>query len=284
MTDNAPVWRLIDAGPLDGPANMALDEALLCCFDAGRSLPVLRLYGWNPPALSVGRYQDAAAALDLELCAADGVPVVRRMTGGGIIFHAQELTYSMVCAPEHIGEVVGVKDGFRKLCGFLLGTYQRLGLEAAFAGDLNHAGERLGERTAFCFAGKEEFDVLVNGLKIGGNAQRRLRGAILQHGSIPLESRVQDALRYLRDPAPGAAGAVSLAELGLRPELAALKGMLVDSFQERLGVRLPAAALTADELASAARLEKTKYRSDEWNLAGTLSAAPVGAPFAGAMP
>ena len=270
MTESAPLWRLIDDGPLDGPSNMALDEALLSCFDAQHSLPVLRLYGWNPPALSVGRYQDAAASLNLELCAAEGIPVVRRMTGGGIILHARELTYSIVCAPEHIGEVVGVKDGFRRLCGFLLGTYQRLGLDAAFATDLNQAGAPLGLRTAFCFAGKEEFDVLVRGQKIGGNAQRRLRGAILQHGSIPLESQVQDALRYLRDPAPGAAGAVSLAELGLWPEPAALKGMLVESFQERLGVRLQAVPPSAAELVAAAQLEQTKYRCDDWNLAGKL--------------
>jgi len=268
MTQPAPLWRLIDGGPLDGPANMALDEALLNCFDPRHSLPVLRLYGWEPPALSVGRYQDAAAALRLELCAADSVPVVRRMTGGGIIFHGQELTYSIVCAPGQVGEAAGVKDGFRRLCGFLLGTYQRLGLDAAFATDRNAAGDQLGRRTAFCFAGKEEFDVLVNGRKIGGNAQRRLRGAILQHGSIPLESRVRDALRYLREPAPGAAGAVSLAEIGLRPELSVLKEALVESFQQRLGVRLLASAPSAGELAEAARLEETKYRCDAWNLAG----------------
>jgi len=265
MNEDAPVWRLIDGGPLDGPANMALDEALLGCFDPQRSQPVLRLYGWEPPALSVGRYQDAAAALDLGRCAADGVPVVRRMTGGGIIYHADELTYSLICSPEQIGEVAGVKDGFRRLCSFLLGTYQRLGLDAAFAVDLNLAGAPLGQRTAFCFAGKEEFDVLVCGRKIGGNAQRRLRGAILQHGSIPLENRVRDGLRYLNDPASGATDAVSLAELGLRPELAALKNMLTEVFEERLGVRLEPSAPSAAELAEMARLEETKYRCREWN-------------------
>jgi len=266
MKQAAPTWRLIDTGPLDGPANMALDEALLSCFDKKHSLPVLRLYGWNPSALSVGRYQDADAALKLDLCGADGIPVVRRMTGGGIIFHAQELTYSIVCAPEQAGEATGVKDGFRRLCGFLLGTYLRLGLQAAFATDLNKSGERLGERTAFCFAGKEEFDVMVNGRKIGGNAQRRLRGAILQHGSIPLESRVQDALRYLKEPAPGAAAAVSLAELGLQPEPGQLKQMLVDAFQESLGVSLVPGRPSAVELRVAAQLEEEKYRSSTWNI------------------
>ena len=266
MMQTAPTWRLIDTGPLDGPSNMALDEALLACFDKKQSLPVLRLYGWNPPALSVGRYQDAGAALLLELCAADGVPVVRRMTGGGIIYHAQELTYSIVCAPEQVGEAAGVKQGFRRLCGFLLGTYRRLGLDAAFAADLNASGERLGERTAFCFAGKEEFDVLVNGRKIGGNAQRRLSGAILQHGSIPLESRVREGLRYLKEPAPGAAGSVSLAELGLRPEPEQLKQMLVQAFEERLGVRLVPDQLSPEELAAAAQLEEKKYRCRSWNI------------------
>jgi lipoate-protein ligase A len=268
MKHDRPVWRLIDQGPLDGPSNMALDEALLSCFDAKLSQPILRLYGWNPPALSIGRYQKADSALKLDLCQADGVPVVRRMTGGGIIFHAQELTYSLICSPQQLGEPAGVKEGFRKLCAFLLGTYRRLGLEPAFAVDLNPAGERLGARTDFCFAGKEEFDLLVNGRKIGGNAQRRMRGAILQHGSIPLENRLQDAFRYLAQPAPGAAGAISLAELGLRPELESLKAMLTDAFQEALGVKLHRDRLTVEEEQAAARLEEQKYRSSEWNLAG----------------
>lgn len=261
-------WRLIDTGPLDGPANMALDEALLACFDKQRSQPLLRLYGWDPPALSVGRYQAAEAALKLDLCAQEDVPVVRRMTGGGIIYHAQELTYSIVCAPEHLG-LAGVKDGFRRLCGFLLGTYRRLGLEASFAADLNHSGERLGERTAFCFAGKEDFDVLVQGRKIGGNAQRRLSGAILQHGSIPLESRVQHGLRYLKEPAPAAVNSVSLAELGVTPELSHLKRMLVESFEECLGASLSKDGPSAAELDAARRFEEQKYRSDRWNLGGT---------------
>ena len=260
-------WRLIDTGPLDGPANMALDEALLSCFDKERPRPLLRLYGWDPPALSVGRYQDARGALRLDLCEAEGVPVVRRMTGGGIIYHARELTYSIVCSPEHLG-LNGVKEGFRRLCGFLLGTYGRLGLEASFAVDSNSTGERLGERTAFCFAGKEEFDVLANGRKIGGNAQRRLSGAILQHGSIPLENRVRHGLRYLKEPAPGASNSVSLAELGLTPELESLKQLLADAFRERLAVNLVPEQPSAAELRCAAKLEEQKYRNNNWNIHG----------------
>ena len=270
MFQTSTPWRLIDTGALDGPRNMALDEALLDCFRKDPTRPVLRLYGWSPAALSVGRYQDAAAALRLELCEEEGVPVVRRMTGGGIIYHAAEVTYCIVCAPEHLGDRTGVKDGFRTLCGFLLGTYRRLGLDARFAVDLNPSGERLGERTSFCFAGKEEFDVVVDGHKIGGNAQRRLSGAILQHGSIPLQNRVREGLRYLKEPAPGAARSVSLAELGCTPGPEALKQLLAAAFQECLAVQLVPDELSHEEAAAAGELEQQKYRGPKWTLEGRL--------------
>jgi lipoate-protein ligase A len=90
----------------------------------------------------------------------------------------------------------------------------------------------------------------------------------MQHGSIPLESRVEDGCRYLKEPAPGAAGSASLAELGVRPELSALKELLVESFEEALGVRLETVAVTPAEAAASAQFESTKYRNDQWNLRG----------------
>lgn len=260
------VWRLIDTGELDGPSNMAVDEALLAGFDPERSLPVLRLYGWNPPALSLGRYQDAAFALNLARCREDGVPVVRRMTGGGIIYHAQELTYSIVCAPGHLA-VTGVREGFRRLCGFLLEGYRRLGLDPHFAAELNDGGERLGARTTFCFAGKEECDIVVAGRKLGGNAQRRMRNAILQHGSIPLKNLVPQGLRYLNEPAPGAEKAASLADFGLHPSRQELIRVLVPSFEAGLQVRLRCETLDPEERETATRLAREKYLRPEWNLA-----------------
>src|SRR6185369_10479554 len=188
-TDTAPTWRLIVTSPLSGAENMAIDEALLRSFDPESSLPVLRLYGWNPPALSLGRFQKAAEVLNLERCRQDDITIVRRITGGGVIYHADELTYSIVCAPGQIPPAASVKDSFRVLTGFLLAFYRRLGLDAAYALDVAPAGTCLGERTAFCFAGKESFDILADGCKIGGNAQRRTKRLIFQHGSIPLVNR-----------------------------------------------------------------------------------------------
>lgn len=261
------LWRLIDTGPLDGVANMALDEALLECFDPESSSPVIRFYGWTPPALSLGRYQDAAAVLDLERCAAHGIPVVRRITGGGVIYHTEELTYSIVCSPAHIPQAHTVKETFEHLCSFILEGYRRLGLDASFAVHRNPLKSRLGERSAFCFAGKEEYDIVVDGRKVGGNAQRRQKGKIFQHGSIPLRSAFATALPFLREqPAGLDAGTASLAELGIRLPDAELKKLLAASFKESLGVGLEEDILTAAERERAESLSREKYGLAAWNV------------------
>jgi lipoyl(octanoyl) transferase len=260
------VWRLIDSGPLDGPGNMALDEALLACFDPGSSAPLLRFYGWNPPAFSLGRFQKPEEVLDLERCAGAGIPVVRRVTGGGCIFHAEELTYSIVCTPGQISDIIGVKESFRRLCGFLLLAYRKIGLTPAFAVDSPQRPASLGERTPLCFAGTEEYDILAAGRKLGGNAQRRSRGLIFQHGSIPLRPALERARPFLRCDMP--AGATSLAEEGFLLEPESLKEQLLASFQENLGTILQRSAPDGKELEAAALLRETKYCSAAWNLEG----------------
>ncbi|MDD2580628.1 MAG: lipoate--protein ligase family protein [Desulfuromonadaceae bacterium] len=266
---NDQKWRLIVTPSFSGAENMAIDEALLRSFDPATSLPVLRLYGWNPPALSMGRFQKAAEVLDLGRCRVDGVAVVRRVTGGGVIYHADELTYSLVCAPGQIPPASSIKDSFRVLTGFLLAFYRGLGLEAFYAVDVIPGGGRLGERTAFCFAGKESFDIIVNGNKIGGNAQRRLKGAIFQHGSIPLYNRAVTGLSYMRDQAPEhAEGTLSLAECGVHGDVKCLKESLAAAFGSYFGVELLRDLLSAEEQADMERLLLNKYSTEQWNLEG----------------
>ena len=270
MTEHpAKSWRLIDTGSLPGPLNMAIDEALLRSFNPTTSLPILRLYGWSPPALSLGRFQAADQVLNLERCREDDVAVVRRITGGGVIYHADELTYSIVCAPGQIPPAASVKDSFRVLTGFLLDFYRRLGLDAVYAQDAAPKGTRLGERTAFCFAGRESFDILANGCKIGGNAQRRLKGLIFQHGSIPLVNRAHTGLGYMRDQgAELAHGATSLADCGIAAGVDGLQRELVAAFSDCFMVKLREDVLSAQEQAAAERFSKEKYATHSWNLEG----------------
>jgi len=263
------IWRLIVTSPLSGAENMAIDEALLRSFDPATSMPVLRLYGWNPPTLSLGRFQKAAEVLSLERCRADGVAVVRRVTGGGVIYHADELTYSLVCAPGQIPPASSIKDSFRVLTGFLLSFYRTLGIDAAYATDVVPEGTRLGERTAFCFAGKESFDILANGRKIGGNAQRRLKGVIFQHGSIPLHNRAVTGLSYMREQASEHAERThSLAECGVSAGIHSLEKSLATAFGGYFGVELQSDSLSEPERTDMERLLVNKYSSEQWNLGG----------------
>lgn len=248
---------------------MAVDEALLQHFDPAVSPPVLRLYGWEPPAFSVGRFQRPEEALQLDRCVAAGIPVVRRITGGGAIYHAAELTYAVVCAPRHISGALGVKETFRALTAFLLRFYGSLGIKASWAADSPPIEGCYGVRTPLCFAGKEEYDIIIGGRKIGGNAQRRLRDAIFQHGSIPLRCALSEALPFFREPPAGLVdGTTSLAQLGVGADPAWLRGELARAFGETLGVELTPSILTAEEEATAAGLGAGRYGGDAWNLRG----------------
>ena len=113
-------WRFIDTGKLPSPLNMAVDEALLALFQTrygpGRSSASTAR---EPPAISLGRFQTPGDVLDLSRCEAAGVPVVRRITGGGAIYHAEELTYSLVCTPCQVPDAVSVKESFRALTRFI---------------------------------------------------------------------------------------------------------------------------------------------------------------------
>jgi len=269
QAEHGVIWRLIDAGLCCGRENMAIDEALFRCFDPAASRPVLRLYGWQPPALSLGRFQKAGDDLDLTRCRADNLTIVRRITGGGAIWHADELTYSLVCSPAQIPPAASVKDSFRVLTSFLLGFYRTLGLQADYAIDLAPAGSRLGQRTPLCFAGKESYDIMLQGRKIGGNAQRRSREIIFQHGSIPLQNRVGQGVQYLKVKPQGIEQATTcLADEGITVGYDQLKQTLQQQFAGQLGAELQAGGLTEQERDLSEKLMKEKYRTDHWNLEG----------------
>lgn len=247
---------------------MAIDEALLSSFEQS-SQPVFRLYGWQPAALSLGRFQNAGEVLDIDLCRAGRVPVVRRISGGGVIYHADELTYSLVCSPDQIPETDSIKDSFRVLTGFLLQFYRSLGLDAVYALDVSAGAEKLGQRTPFCFAGRESFDIIVNGRKIGGNAQRRLKRVVFQHGSIPILNRMADGMLYLQQrPAYLEERVTCLAAEGVATDRVFLKSALKAAFCSTLQTSLLETELTDHEQLLAERLLCEKYLNDTWNLGG----------------
>jgi lipoyl(octanoyl) transferase len=179
-------WYFLDTGPNRGAFNMALDEELLAQAAAGEAMPVLRFYTWDPPALSLGRFQKIETDVNKEACRRRGMDVVRRVTGGRAVLHNHELTYSVVARtddPLFPNDVLGT---YKAIAAGLLAGLGNLGIHAEMvsrSGRHAHLVKKNSKDPA-CFSSPSWYEILVNGKKIIGSAQRRISGAFLQHGSI----------------------------------------------------------------------------------------------------
>ncbi len=229
-------FKLIISQAASATYNMELDEKIFSRFLEDR-IPVLRVYRWEKPSFTYGVYQNPEAQVDLKQCARDGVEVVKRITGGGILFHQNEITYSFVCSKEDVGEPENVFVSYREICAFLINFYASLGLKANFA--LESEGfEHKSAPSELCSNSYEKYDILINGKKIGGNAQKRKRQVIFQHGSIPVSIDWNFVRRYVKNlPVDITTSVTSLSEeLGFISEKNTLEQKLVDAFSNTFGV------------------------------------------------
>jgi lipoate-protein ligase A len=262
-------WRLILDSKCDGYYNMACDEALFIEYPF-QKIPTLRIYGWNKPFFSLGYNQHPQ-----EIFYSAEVPFVRRITGGAVILHDKEITYSLVCALEDLDLPSRVKESYRAICSFLKLFYARLGLEAYFAKDAltnpcscgrENRPLTLGEYKNFCFSGWQHFDLLVKGKKIGGNAQARKKNIIFQHGSIPQEIDFENTERLVKNTTNlrEKAGALN-ALLSHETDFYRLCLLLRDSFKEAFDIELKEEGLSASENQRLKELLNNKYRQEQWN-------------------
>jgi len=179
-----PLHLLIDP-PLDGPANMARDAALLDATGAGECPATLRCYRWSEPTVSLGYFQPYA---EFELCSAvRQFPVVRRTTGGGAILHERELTYCLAVPSRHPLLSGGATNLYCSMHDAIIAVVRGLGGQAARRGSVrpDDAG---GDEPFLCFERAHALDVVVGECKLAGSAQRRTPNAVLQHGSIVLDA------------------------------------------------------------------------------------------------
>lgn len=263
-------WRLLRTGAADGAANMALDRALLDVMErelsAGASpRPVLRLYGWEPAAVSTGRHQRLEAACDLAACRAAGVDVVQRPTGGRGVLHEHELTYSVVAPAAGRFEGTGVTAALTLLAAALVRGLRGLGVPVDAARGAPPANPK--ERRGACFSSTSRQEVVVDGRKLCGSAQFRGRSAFLQHGSLPLVFDAQRQARLLGASAELlAAKATGLSEcLEAVPGAREVEAAIEAGFAAELGVELvpepaaPAEAEAAGALARALRADPERW-------------------------
>ena len=244
--------RFIDTGEGRAYWNMGLDESVLQHVSEGKSPPTLRFYWWAPPAVSVGYFQSLREEVDADACYRGGVDIVRRITGGGAVYHDRELTYSYIAPEDSVPD--DILESYRLVCGGLVEGFRLLGVKSEFA-PLN--------------------DILAGGKKISGNAQTRRMGCVLQHGTVLLDVDVRRMFSLLKVPSEKmrdkavaeASGRVTSLRDVLKSDVPYSKA--ADSFRrgfaKALKLNLVEGEPSEGELRLAQMLCDCKYSTLEWN-------------------
>jgi lipoate-protein ligase A len=277
----ATAFRLLVTEPLDGAANMALDEALLEGRLRDSSPPTLRFFAWAPPTISVGYAQPLDRRIDLEAARRLGIGLVRRTTGGSAILHEGpdlELTYSVVARAGDFPGAEGLLDSYRFIGAALAAGLRKLGAPVDMVAAQPSPQEAM---PAFCFARTGSYELEVGGRKLVGSAQRRQGAGFLQHGSVMLGARPERlALLFPAEPDPLGGMTTLDAALGRRPAFAEVAEALADGFREAHGVAVTPGGLEPDELARMDALVGGRYATEAWTRSGRQPAAPAPAPLA----
>jgi lipoate-protein ligase A len=235
--------RTLETGYNPAVLNMAIDETLM---ESVGDVPILRIYGWHPAAISIGYFQSMNEEVDWAKCREFGVDVVRRLTGGGAVLHEFELTYSFITKeyPQNIME------SYQWICEAIVMSINKLGFDARFV-PLN--------------------DIVIAGKKVSGNAQTRRNGVLLQHGTILLGVDVNKMFSLLKVPSEKLRDKIikdvkervtSLAGTTFNDMAASLK----TSFAEKFEAKLMVDTLGTKEISRARWLAEQKYGNKEWNL------------------
>jgi lipoate-protein ligase A len=267
MTDDSlSTWRLIRSPAGDGPMQMAVDEAIHQAVAQGTVRPTLRLYAWDPPCLSLGRNQPVAE-VDREALRSAGYDLVRRPTGGRAILHTDELTYSLAVPLSDPRVSGGVLVSCEQLSRGLSRALEILGIDNASA----HRREgRPSTPEPVCFEAAGAFEIVFGGKKLIGSAQMRRRGALLQHGTLPLRGDIARICSFLvppADPDRVRRRATTLeAAAGRAVSWQEAAQAVADGFAQALNLCLELGELTAGERAAVTEIAREKYRSAEWTL------------------
>ncbi len=243
-------WRVIPLERMTAARAMAFEEALVESVSAG-GFPTVRFWMWDPSAVTIGRFQDADREVDMDLCQEKGVDVVRRMSGGGTVYHDRdrEFVYS-VTAPE-LEFPHDVVRAYAEVLGLVVGGLSILGMNPWV---------------------KDDNNVMIGDLKVSGNSQRRSAGVLQVHGTVLWDVDEATMFSLLRarpgmetgkatpsrhHPVTGvkAQCGVSLEETHTSVRKALLLGRVNNDGE-----------WTDDEVARAEHLVRTKYATDDWNL------------------
>ncbi len=234
-------WRLIDSGYLDAYTNMAIDEAIFAMREKLGLPASLRFYSWKPVAISIGYFQRIEDP-SLKEYKRQKLTIVRRFTGGGAILHRNEITYSLACSTHEFPTFRDITKTQQLVHEAIILGLQNLGIKAGL-----ERKEIERPDPYFCFVNPSKNDVVNDGRKIVGSAQRRRNKAFFQHGSILMDNKI------------------ILESREEKKDRGKIIDSLVGGFEKRLGIRLLPGHLTKQEVKLSQELKEIKYSTRNWN-------------------
>ena len=264
MTENkAKEWKLIiDKIPLKGSFNMAVDEYLLHSLEED-SQTYLRFYQWEKPTVSLGYSQNIGEVSNLDYCLGNGIDIVRRITGGKLVLHHHEITYS-VCSSDNKTFPPRLSDSYRLISEALIHGLKKMGINSYLASEAP-ASYVKGNMPCFSYPARNEIEV--DGKKIVGSAQKRLGTRFIQHGSIPVGDN--GGLLELVSSLKGGEGKVRMTSLsqvlGRKVSFEWAVERLGEGFSEYFGIDPKPKIFSTKEKEKILRIQKNKYENKDWN-------------------
>lgn len=256
------VWNLIvDENPLRGSVNMAIDDYLFQAAEKGIQT-FLRFYTWEKPTVSLGYSQRIFKVADVEYCKKNGIDIVRRMTGGKLVLHHNEVTYSLCSSDKEIFSA-SVAESYKLISRALIRGLEKMGLKPYLA---DSPPDNYAKRNLPCFSYPARDEIEVLGKKIVGSAQKRVGPRFIQHGSIPLE-KDEDMLKSISflDGKESEIRLIPLSQaLGEKVSFDWAVDHLKKGFAEFFGVILKPKIFIEGEMEAILKIQKERYASKTW--------------------
>lgn len=184
---NSNLFRLILDPPRSAAMNMAVDEFLMGSQERPESEPVLRFYSWERPSITIGYFQDAESIEKKWRCRERNIPLVRRPTGGGLVQHGNDLTFSLALKCPSVFLPGDVKSSYLNINGVLIEGLKEIFKPLDFA-DCKTLTRPRGQGELICFESPSCYDLMLDGKKVGGSSQRRRSGAMLHQAALFLSA------------------------------------------------------------------------------------------------
>jgi lipoate-protein ligase A len=255
-------WGLIiDDSPHYGSWNMAVDDYLFQSLTEDPQT-ILRFYAWKNPTVSLGYSQKVLEVADVEFCKKNGIDIVRRMTGGKLVLHHKEVTYSLTSSDTEVFTAT-LSDSYRLISEALMNGLKKMGLAPSLS---SPAPQEYVRGNLPCFSYPSRNEVEVGGKKIIGSAQKRAAAKFIQHGSIPLEEDddLLASITFLKE-AREEVRMISLSKaLGRTINFMRAVDVFVQGIEEYFGVRLKRRILGEEENETVRQIQKDKYGNPDW--------------------